>query len=125
MPGVGRDVDVVPRQQLHHLVFELEAGGTGQEHNPLVLRLVVPEAFRGPMADAEDPLDADAGALLEDGGEFRGERVWEVGEEVHYRPGVDQPAVASMPPRAVGSEKALRRTVHGRFSLTVNHRGCE
>ena len=77
---VGGDVDAVPRQQLDHPVFTLERGGPGEDHHPLVLGLVKPEAIGRPVPRADDPFDADAVARLENGGEFFGEVLGEVGE---------------------------------------------
>ena len=79
---VGGDVNAVPRQQLDHPVFTLERGGPGEDHHPLVLGLVKPEAIGRPVPRADDPFDPDASAVLENRGEFLGEIVWEVGEEI-------------------------------------------
>ena len=77
---MGGDVDAVPRQQLDHPVLEGEFGGTGHDHDPFVLRLVVPEAIWRPVPRADDPFDPDASAVLKNGGEFFGEVLGEVGE---------------------------------------------
>ena len=78
---MGGDVDRIPRQHLHHPVLKLEAGGTGQDHDPFMLALVVPEAFGRFVARAVDPFNPDAVALLKNRGEFLGEAFGEVGEE--------------------------------------------
>lgn len=62
---MGRNVDAIPRQQLHDPVLELELGGPGENQDPLVLWLVTPEAFRRPVPGADDSFDPDAGALLQ------------------------------------------------------------
>jgi len=85
---VGGDIDPIPRHHLHDPVLELEAGGTLQDHHPFVLRLVIPRAFGRLVPRADDPFDPDAMALLKDGGEFLGEVLGKVGEEVHGMGGI-------------------------------------
>jgi hypothetical protein len=79
---VGRDGDPIPHPHLDEAPLKLEPGGALEDHHPLVLRLVVPEAVRGPVTERDDSLDSDAMALLENRGEFLGKGGGEIGEEV-------------------------------------------
>lgn len=79
---MGGDVDRVPRQHFHDPVLEGELGGTSQDQYPFMLRLVIPEAFWRFMARADDPFDPDAVGLLKNRGEFFGQVLGKVGEEV-------------------------------------------
>jgi hypothetical protein len=80
---MGGDADRISRLHFYHSVFKLELGGTGQDHDPFVLGLVIPEAFRRFVARRDDPFNPDAMALLKNRGEFFGQVRGEVGEEVH------------------------------------------
>jgi hypothetical protein len=70
---VGRDIHEVPGPHFQHPVLELKSCCPLEHQHPLGLILVVPEAIRGSVPRTDDPLDPDAGALLENGGEFFGE----------------------------------------------------
>jgi hypothetical protein len=70
-------------------VLEGELGDTGEHQHPLVLRLVVPEALGRTMATGDDPLDADAMALLENRGEFLGEVFGDVGHDIRHHRVID------------------------------------
>ena len=76
---MGRDVDVVPGAHVHHPVLEGEACRPGQDHDPLVLWLVVPEVRRRAVPCADDPFKPDAIALLKNRGEFFGKIGGDVG----------------------------------------------
>ena len=42
-------------------LFEAQAGGAGEQHDELIVGLVVPEAGRARLAGRDDAFDADAG----------------------------------------------------------------
>jgi len=76
---MGGDVDRIPRKHLHRPVSKLEACRPGQDYDPFVLGLVVPEALGRFVARRDDPFNPDAMALLKNRGEFFGQVRGEVG----------------------------------------------
>lgn len=67
MANVRCDLDPVAGLHVEHDVTVLEAqtGGTGQQHDELVVGLVVPEAGRARLSGRDDALDAHAGRVDE------------------------------------------------------------
>ena len=59
--GVSRDFDPVagPKIERETIRLEAEARGAGQQHDELILWLVVPEARRARLAGRDDALDAE------------------------------------------------------------------
>ncbi len=84
MSRVGRDVNRPSGLHFYDPVLKLEPGGTCQNYDPLMIGLVIPKAFWRFVARRDDPFDPDAVALLKNGGEFFGQVLGEVGEEVHW-----------------------------------------
>lgn len=86
--AVGGEEDGVAGDEIDWLgdVFDAEAGGTGEDEDPLVLVLIIPEVFRRSLAVGDDAFDpnvtapelADFGELLL--GEVLGKIVEEVDE---------------------------------------------
>ena len=64
VPFVRRDVDEAGRH-LQGSVLEPEPCSAHQDHDPLVLILVVPEAIGRSVAVGDDSLDADVGGIDE------------------------------------------------------------
>lgn len=84
MADVGRDLDPVAGLQVDALIAVLEAqhGGSREQHDELVVGLVVPEAGGARLAGRDDALDADTVAsdqrvelFLIGGARQRGEQV--------------------------------------------------
>ena len=65
---MGWNVDELARLYLDSLVLESDSSRSPQHDHPLVLVLVVPEAFGRGMTVGDDSLDADVA-----GGEQRGD----------------------------------------------------
>src|SRR6266508_6675580 len=67
MTDVRGDLDPVAGLHVDRYVtlFEAKAGGARQQHDELIVRLVVPEAGRACLSGRDDALDAHASALDE------------------------------------------------------------
>jgi hypothetical protein len=62
MADVRGNLDPIaePHVERRVAVLEAQAGGAGQQHDELVIGLVVPEGRRSRLAGRDDALDADA-----------------------------------------------------------------
>lgn len=67
MADMGRDLDPVAglHVEAHVAFLEAQAGGAGQQHDELILGLVVPEAGWARLSGRDDALDAQPGLLDE------------------------------------------------------------
>ena len=67
MPGVGRDVDVIPRLQLDGVTaLKGQSRRALKEDDPLSLRLIVPEIRWGMMTLGNDAFDSERARAGED-----------------------------------------------------------
>ena len=75
MPRVGGDVQIRAALEFHQfgLALEFDGGTPFQDDDPFVAFLIVPEAFRRPLALGDDALDPNALVAAEDGDQFFGE----------------------------------------------------
>jgi hypothetical protein len=63
MPDARGDLDPIAGLHVERHVLEVQAGGAAQQHDELIVGLVVPEAGRARLAGRDDALDAYAGLL--------------------------------------------------------------
>jgi hypothetical protein len=65
MPDMRRDLDPIAGLQVerHVAVLEAQAGAAAQQHDELIVRLVVPEARWARLSARDDALDAHARLL--------------------------------------------------------------
>ncbi len=80
----GGDVHEIARLQFDLAILKAEPCLPFQYHDPLVLVLVVPEAFGTCLARGDDSLDADVLVLRENVDQFGGKIGRQIGEEVGH-----------------------------------------